>query len=381
MEVQNSPSLTPLAAPTVLNAHVSIRHPTPPPKTPPLAPQDGCYGVVSAYKVGGDVIRQSVGYGSGNEVFLHEENLDQTTSCSESESASASASDANSRRIRLTRITPRNVEGERPRRVAGNREYSVDNKINRMRKAGERKKRRWMNDHFIDEGYSKNLPTDLEEAKREWLTAFIPDYNSAFTEVLEDDYARRKFAPFVNITEEKQNQLLAARTKCKNERKRAQSYPPAGGMGGSCDSAERYQSITPELRRASRKAYHAKSLGPIEKKITTYLDQSPSTETPPLELRLGSGFNRMVCHAVCQYYCLKSKSFDDIDEGERVTHVSVNKNGLHLLPDIPLAVFFQRAYQQHAYLSDFTVSAPPRNKKKVFRKHTSGKPKNEQPAS
>jgi len=186
-----------------------------------------------------------------------------------------------------------------------------------VRKAGIRRRRRWMNDYFIEEQLSSLLPQDMEAAKREWLELFVPEHTSQFQLLLEDSAAMAAFEPLLETTLAKQSKALRKMGKKDPEHNAVHHNRKLPGT-----QHEQYQSLCAAGRAAIRKAVKVPSkisaeqfpdgtrsdvLSHIEHLIRDYIRQLFSDDgTETFSVALPDAFHRLVFHSTAEYYELSS---------------------------------------------------------------------------
>jgi hypothetical protein len=93
--------------------------------------------------------------------------------------------------------------------------------------------------------------------------------------------------------------------------------------------------VQKDIRKFIRKNPDYPFLVAMDKEITSYIE----TEVKCLSYKLETAFQRMICHGICQYYSLQSRSEDQPD-GTRLTIISKPRKGVPL-PSHTLSEYLQ----------------------------------------
>jgi len=228
------------------------------------------------------------------------------------------------------------VNRSSPRR----RRYAVrdsEARFNRVGKPGSKRHQRYLNNTFLQDQHWDLSPEDFE----------IVRFSCSPFAALFDEENRRRWEPFVDITEEEQRDLLAHLHCMKEDNEdefgdfvviksetaqimeefdevKVPSFPPE----------VHFKKVEKKLRKVMQKHSNNQFFISIDKEIVNYIQLSTYT---PLTLSLTESFHRMICHGICQFYSLRSHS-ESLASGHRIVIVKKPKEGLHF-PSTTLSQF------------------------------------------
>eukprot|EP00667_Euglena_gracilis_P009987 EG_transcript_10154 len=320
----------------------------------------------AAFKHGQNIHQRSLIFGNHNDVLIHEE------------ISSTSESEDDRRRLRIVQpITPVNLAGRehRPapsqRKAEGEAEgYIVE--FGSRKRAGARRRRRFVNDYFLEEPARHSLPDNLEEARAQWHALFAPQSQSVMQQLFEDEQAARAFDVFRSIGMDEEERLLSklspAHAPCE--------APPAEEPVDKCAAASRFGQIPRQLRLQLRHAADSEVLQEMQDAVVRYLVSAAEREhdaKEPLEFVLDGSYERLLGHAVAMYYNLHSYS-EDVKDGssgrtERRTYMRCRKNSDFALPTVQLVPYLEHLISATGYFSYGTGANPKRQAPKKYRKH------------
>eukprot|EP00698_Gefionella_okellyi_P015035 TRINITY_DN420_c0_g1_i2.p1 TRINITY_DN420_c0_g1~~TRINITY_DN420_c0_g1_i2.p1 ORF type:complete len:190 (-),score=34.45 TRINITY_DN420_c0_g1_i2:178-747(-) len=162
---------------------------------------------------------------------------------------------------------------------------------------------------------------------------------SAHFDLLESDENRQAFAPFVHVTEAREADLLKELQHVLQDSNTQRKASMKQSVSASCCYGRIDQRIRYHLRR-----YTGPGVAHFEAEILQFVsDGSTSNKlTTPhkindaaLVLVCADAFERMLCHAVCQYHALACHSHN-AEHGPRTT-VIMRPKLRHVHPDIRLS--------------------------------------------
>ena len=306
------------------------------------------------FKTGGTVVTRAVGYHSDGDlvVFREEESSAQEVSGSDVDAAGVRVRRRRSNLTTSQRIeqplNPDKIDAKGLRAfpgVAGPR--------------SKQKHRRWRNQFFIEGQQAMAAAAAAPEAGGEGggasATAASAHHPARMTkETFQLLYTHRpttefqfhddegevntEWAPFVEVTEEKQAALLR---KVRGGDGPAAPRVPQGGEWGV---ERRWLAIGKPLRlelvkvSAKRQAF----ITPVEQRLAAYVKEVDAAceaceEPTPLVLKFDDGYHRLLCHGVVTFYGLTSASTTG-DDGERYTVIQTQPSAPrpHPLPAITL---------------------------------------------
>ena len=265
------------------------------------------------FRSGGQVYTRAVGYHSdGDAIILREEQEH------DSNTDNPSASDTDGARKRVNLSTSHKIEqplNQQKLEVKGLRAFPGV-----TGPKARHKHRRWRNQFFIDD---KDDHADLKShpakmTKETFQELYTHRTRTEFQFHDSEGEIAAQWAPFVELTEEKQERLLRKASK--------PTHPPeapAKEKGGT--SAQRWARIGKPLRAELVRVAGAREsfVAPVEARLSAYLEEidrarTDCEEVTPLVLRFADSYHRLLCHGIVTYYCLDSSSKTG-DDGERYT--------------------------------------------------------------
>uniref|UniRef100_A0A7S4FWH9 R3H-associated N-terminal domain-containing protein n=1 Tax=Eutreptiella gymnastica TaxID=73025 RepID=A0A7S4FWH9_9EUGL len=293
------------------------------------------------------------------------------------------------KRIYRQPITPVNMPGRslrpcfRERVSEGEAEGHVVERPASGKKAGVRRRRRFENDYFLAAEDMHNMPQNLEEAKMRWHSLFCPHKESVIQELFEDEAAMAAFEPFLEVTMERQEELLRKFSRS-NDRQVEEDE-----QDKTCPTL-RFKEIPKDMRTVLRSCVDSESLPVLESAIVEYLRTAAEAEKtgikpPALEFRL-EGVDRLLIHALAIFYNVHSYSMDvekeaeNAEEGadedvarmkptERVTYIKCKRKGVPPLPTKHLTEYLDFVISATGYISyGKTFHRKQKNGKKKYRK-------------
>eukprot|EP00996_Jenningsia_fusiforme_P000370 NODE_1315_length_1589_cov_26.014286_g1180_i0.p1 GENE.NODE_1315_length_1589_cov_26.014286_g1180_i0~~NODE_1315_length_1589_cov_26.014286_g1180_i0.p1 ORF type:complete len:356 (+),score=71.45 NODE_1315_length_1589_cov_26.014286_g1180_i0:87-1070(+) len=283
----------------------------------------------SMFKHGQNIHSKSMLYGPSNDVVLHEEI--ESTSESDWEEL---------RRRYIQPLTPPNIEGLRPHFRARVSDGEVEGvRVERApnrKKAGVRRRRRFMNDHFLEEKLQSHMPGSVEEAKAEWYRLFQDQRESPFQKLMSNGAARKAFEPLLDVPMDEEVEILTA-INCYDD-EAARNSTKIRQLG--TEAASRYTAVPRELRMVLQRCVASDELAAFDESFADFA--SSEDGVPTLELVL-PGLPRLICHAVAAYYGLTSYSDEVVEDGvsTRVTYVQRPFGEPVPLPDQSLSAYLE----------------------------------------
>lgn len=200
-------------------------------------------------------------------------------------------------------------------------------RVNRIGKPGSKRYQR-----FVNKEYLMQQQWDLEmedfQCVRFGLTPFSP---------LFEEHNKRIWEPFLDITEEEEQMMLK---QLKERKLLSLEQKDEFGDWVMVDNEEDFEDlleprvdasisilkIQKNIRKFIKKNPDSSLLFNLDKEIFEYVE---STETS-LTYTFESSYQRMMCHGVCQYYSLCSRS-EDQEDGSRKMIITRPKKGISLL--------------------------------------------------
>ena len=187
----------------------------------------------------------------------------------------------------------------------------------------------------------------------------------------ENKELKKKWDPFVEISMEKQEQLLGQLDPQRTPRTAEEILQE---IVESDSPADRFSRIDREIRLNLRRQIGSPLLDQLEQRIVSYVQSSPSEA---LTLTLEDGFQRMLLHGICQYFCLSSKSVDTA--AGRSTVVSIPSHLQTVQSKIPktlLSQYLVQLFQQpspsthrHQHVPNFSGIGMKKKKKRSAAHH------------
>eukprot|EP01087_Luapelamoeba_hula_P016180 TRINITY_DN4959_c0_g1_i1.p1 TRINITY_DN4959_c0_g1~~TRINITY_DN4959_c0_g1_i1.p1 ORF type:complete len:300 (+),score=52.66 TRINITY_DN4959_c0_g1_i1:56-901(+) len=228
----------------------------------------------------------------------------------------------------------------------------------RTGRPGSRRYQRFLNALFLNPAVTPEQLLELDDEQLKELEndlLYTPEFASHFDELFKSEENMKAFAPFCDVTEEEQQQLLA-------------------GLNDNSEHVEPFDfaSASPEVQsellflsieRSTRDLLKKERNLPLVISLEAHLLSHFAPEVVPQPSRLDldlfktvsspqkkptnkqsfavgtaddlcllfkSSLDRRICHGVCRYYALLSASENTLDEGERVTVITKSKAGSRL---------------------------------------------------
>eukprot|EP00029_Vermamoeba_vermiformis_P007191 TRINITY_DN3036_c0_g1_i1.p1 TRINITY_DN3036_c0_g1~~TRINITY_DN3036_c0_g1_i1.p1 ORF type:complete len:297 (-),score=59.57 TRINITY_DN3036_c0_g1_i1:209-1099(-) len=213
-----------------------------------------------------------------------------------------------------------------------------------------RMNRELADDHAAFQGDAMPSFADLYEEE-----LYEPKY-TPFSELFLDKEKMALFEEFLNITEEEQEEKIAAL--CGKQRPKLSDVFQIETNAGPSKPIEltpeqAFQRLDSETRKLLRKYGSSAMLEDIDDKVFgVQIGDSPNMNKVPagVELDLAGedyecfyfkdSFARRLAHGIAQYYCLNCYSCDTA--AGRLTVVKKSKTGAYVPPELPLTVFLTR---------------------------------------
>lgn len=211
-------------------------------------------------------------------------------------------------------------------------------------------------------------PENMEAARQQWHALFAPETESVMQQLFKDEAAAEAFAPFLDISMDKEEELL--RNFAPAAHKPQRSPEP---VDPKCPVA-RFAQVPKELRWQLRHAADSEELLTIQNAIIDYLCtvREPDFAGEALELVLNDSYERLLGHAVAIFYNLHSFSEDinrDRGQPQRRTYMRCKKNVPALLPSVQLVEYLSLLISATGYFSYGAAPQRRRQSRKKFRKH------------
>lgn len=210
-------------------------------------------------------------------------------------------------------------------------------------KPGSRRHQRWMNRVFLME-----QEAELELEDFTVLDPAIP--RTALSQIFEDSYFNEIWDPFVDITEEQEEKLLMALDFTLTHK--TDKYKREVGVSFEDDDDEEeedenedekmfpahesFKRIDKKIRKVLQQQIENEFLASMDKEIASYIQIK---EFNTLTYSFEDSFHRLICHGICQFYSLRSRS-EDSDTGDRI--LVIKKPATLLKPSTTLTQFLQK---------------------------------------
>jgi len=225
------------------------------------------------------------------------------------------------------------------------RQIIKDSRMGKVGKPGSKRYQRYLNKSFLQEQQWDLKPEDFEVIK----------FSCSPFSVLFEETNRRKWAPFVDITEEKQNQLLSCLRGAISEDEKYDEFgdfvyvfSEALQIKDFEDQEEEvktppsppaelhFRKVEKKIRKFIRKNSDLQIIHLLDQEIVDYIQLATYQ---PKRFTFTESLHRMICHGICQFYTLSSRSEDCVG-GSRAVVVRKPKKGV-CFPSMTLTKFLQ----------------------------------------
>jgi len=196
---------------------------------------------------------------------------------------------------------------------------------------------------FLNKEYLSEQQWDLEFEDFQAVRFGCTPFSALF-----EEHNSRIWEPFIDITEEEEQWLLR-----QLEEGKSSNVEERDELGDWIIIQQEEDNLLDEF--VDQAIHGATSLLRIQKDIRKFMRRNPDSpfllamdkeiadyieaESQLLTYTLETSFQRLICHGICQYYALRSRSEDQID-GTRLTIVSKPKGGISL-PSHTLSEYLQ----------------------------------------
>jgi len=201
-------------------------------------------------------------------------------------------------------------------------------RVKRVGTPGSKRHQRFLNKLFLVEQQWELEPQDFQ----------VVEFTCSPFSVLFEEENRKLWENFLDVTEEQQEQMLTQISDGLRPSKEntdefgnwviVESEDLEDGFEEieSCTptASESFKRVEKHIRKLIRKNRENSFLLAIDKEITEYLQTKNEVRTYQFE----TGYHRMICHGVCQYYSLNSKSHQM--KSDRILVVSKPKKGTQI---------------------------------------------------
>jgi len=231
---------------------------------------------------------------------------------------------------------PSQSQGTSPKRRRNITARDSEARFGRIGRPGSKRFQRYINKSFLQDRQLDLEPEDFQVSRLS---------TSPFSLLFEEEVAR-KWAPFVDITEEQQDYLLEAMTMTHKEEEQEDELGDFVIIPREGETiVEETEQFVPEahFRRVDRKIRAFIKKNPnnpfvlsMDQEILKYIGAST---LQPKQFSFDEAFQRMICHGICQYYRLHSHSRNE-KSGNRVVMVRRPSEGF-LSPTITLSIFLK----------------------------------------
>jgi len=216
-------------------------------------------------------------------------------------------------------------------------------RLNKVGRPGSKRYQRYLNKSYLYEHEWNLLPEDFEVAIK----------SSSLFSALFDEVNRTKWEPFIDVTEEQQEYLLRRLQDVSVSLVEDEQEDEFGDfvmipsehevlpiveevkMTQSFPAHFHFQKVDRKIRKFIRKNPNDPFLRSLDCKIVEYIQH---TSYQPKTFSFHGSFHRMVCHGICQFYSLHSKS-QNISE-TRVVVVRKPKSNVSF-PSVTLSQFLE----------------------------------------
>lgn len=208
---------------------------------------------------------------------------------------------------------------------------------NNIGKPGSRRHQRWLNRMFLME---QEVELELED-----FTIFDPA-RTPLSQIFEDSFYNEIWAPFVDITEEQEEKLLMSidvTLTHKNDKFRREVAVSFDDEDEDDDldvkmhpPHESFKRIDKKIRKVLQQQIENEFLSSMDKEIASYIQIK---EFNTLTYSFEDSFHRLICHGICQFYSLRSRS-EDSETGDRI--LVIKKPATLLKPSTTLTQFLQQ---------------------------------------
>jgi len=204
-------------------------------------------------------------------------------------------------------------------------------RLSKVGKPGSKRFKRYINNSFLQDQQWDLEPQDFQ----------LHSLSCSPFSLLFEENNGKKWAPFVDITEEEQNYLLSSLHKEEQE-----------DEFGDFVILPREEEIEVITTSPIRPEVHFRR---VDKKIRRFIQKNPTNQfvlsldqeilkyielaaPQPKTFSFDQAFHRMICHGICQFYCLHSHSRDH--KGGRAVTVKKPSQGFPS-PEVTLSIFLQ----------------------------------------
>jgi len=223
------------------------------------------------------------------------------------------------------------------------RQMVRDSKPGKIGKPGSKRYQRYLNKSFLQE--------QQWDLKKEDFEVF--QFSCSPFSLLFEESNKRKWAPFIDITEEEQNQLLSRLREAFSEDEKYDEFgdfvflssqtleakdfeEPEEEKTPSPPAEIHFRKVEKKIRKFIRKNSDLQIIQSLDQEIVEYIQLSTYQ---PKKFTFSESLHRMICHGICQFYTLSSKS-EDCTSGNRVVVVRKPKKGISF-PSMTLTKFLQ----------------------------------------
>jgi hypothetical protein len=218
----------------------------------------------------------------------------------------------------------RTITPKRSRRIntSSNDNDSVTSRETKIGKPGSKRFQRWLNNSYLM-GFEEGMePSDLT----------IQPPASMFNRLFEDETNLHLWEPFVDVTEEQQRKML--NKMCSQSKKELKTRPSSLGE-------ESFLRVEKKIRKQLVKFLDSPFLIELDKEIVSFASEQWDTNRRQLKFQFTDSFHRMICHGICQFYSLNSRSVEL--QGFRSDHkiLFISKPAVYSPPEITLISYLQ----------------------------------------
>jgi len=210
------------------------------------------------------------------------------------------------------------------------------NRRNNIGKPGSRRHQRWLNRMFLME---QEVELELEDFK------IFDTTKTALSQIFEDSFCSEIWAPFVDVTEEQEEQLLMSiDVTLTHKNDKESDLEVEVSFDDEDDSSddqmfpaqESFKRIDKKIRKVLQQQIENEFLSSMDKEIANYIQIK---EFNTLTYSFEDSFHRLICHGICQFYSLRSRS-EDSETGDRI--LVIKKPATILKPSTTLTQFLQQ---------------------------------------
>jgi len=206
-------------------------------------------------------------------------------------------------------------------------------RIHYIGRPGSRRYQRYLNRSFLLENERNITPQDL---------LVFSQITTPLSMVLQDSNHLKNWEPFISTSEEKQEHMLKKLT---NGSEHNTNKSNARRMSSS-SASDSFALIDLKIRKLFKKSgvLECEIFDNLEKEITCFIlgNDNDNNNSTSLTYSFDSTYQRMLCHGICQYYRLESRS-QSVDDDNDVDHkiVIVKKKHESCIPNETLSTHLQ----------------------------------------